>query len=88
MLINALQLADAEQKKELNRWLSAKEFDAEQKIVAITHIYNILGIDKLAQQKIEELFALSLQSLDQVKVADEKKAELRNFANKLLDRKY
>lgn len=88
MLINALQLADAEQKKELNRWLSAKEFDAEQKIAAITHIYNILGIDKLAQQKIEELFALSLQSLDQVKVADEKKAELRNFANKLLDRKY
>ena len=88
MLINALQLADAEQKKELNRWLSAKEFDAEQKIAAITHIYNILGIDKLAQQKIEKLFALSLQSLDQVKVADEKKAELRNFANKLLDRKY
>ena len=88
MLINALQLADAEQKKELNRWLSLKEFDAEQKIAAITHIYNILGIDKLAQQKIEELFALSLQSLDKVKVADEKKVELRNFANKLLDRKY
>ena len=88
MLINALQLADAEQKKELNRWLSLKEFDAEQKIAAITHIYNILGIDKLAQQKIEELFVLSLQSLDKVKVADEKKVELRNFANKLLDRKY
>lgn len=88
MLINALQLADAEQKKELNHWLSLKEFDAEQKIAAITHIYNILGIDKLAQQKIEELFALSLQSLDKVKVADEKKVELRNFANKLLDRKY
>ena len=88
MLINALQLADAEQKKELNRWLSLKEFDAEQKIAAITHIYNILGIDKLAQQKIEELFALSLQSLDKVKVADEKKVELCNFANKLLDRKY
>ena len=88
MLIKALQLADAEQKKELNRWLSLKEFDAEQKIAAITHIYNILGIDKLAQQKIEELFALSLQSLDKVKVADEKKVELHNFANKLLDRKY
>ncbi|MBR1521534.1 MAG: polyprenyl synthetase family protein [Bacteroidaceae bacterium] len=88
MLINALQLANAEQKAELDRWIAAKEFDAEQKIAAVTHIYNILGIDRLAQQKIEELFAISLQSLDKVKVADEKKAELRAFANKLLGRKY
>lgn len=88
MLINALQLADEDQKAELTRWISAESFNPEEKIAAVTHIYNNVGIDKLAQKKIEELFALSLQSLDKVKVAEEKKGELRAFANKLLGRKY
>lgn len=88
MLINALQLANTEQKAELDRWIATTDGDPNLKIAAITHIYNIIGIDRLAQQKIEALFAESLQSLDKVKVAEEKKAELYAFANKLLDRKY
>ncbi|MBQ6965425.1 MAG: polyprenyl synthetase family protein [Bacteroidaceae bacterium] len=88
MLINALQLANTEQKAELDRWIATTDGDPNLKIAAITHIYNIIGIDRLAQQKIEALFADSLQSLDKVKVAEEKKAELYAFANKLLDRKY
>ena len=88
MLINAYQRANQEQKAELDRLMSTQEFDSAEKIEAVTHIYNILGIDKLAQQKIEELFALSLQSLDKVKVDEAKKAELRAFANRLLGRKY
>ena len=88
MLINAYQRANQEQKEELDRWMNTQEFDSAEKVEAVTHIYNILGIDKLAQQKIEELFALSLQSLDKVKVDEAKKAELRAFANRLLGRKY
>lgn len=88
MLINALKLANAEQKAELTKWISATDFNAEEKISAVTHIYNNIGIDKLAQQKIEELFSVSLLSLQKVKVAEEKKAELRNFAFRLLGRKY
>lgn len=88
MLINAYQKANPEQKIELDKWILAETFDSDKKIAAITHIYNILGIDKLAQQKIEQLFAIALQSLDKVKVADEKKAELRLFANTLLGRRY
>lgn len=88
MLINAYQRANQEQKAELDRWMNTQEFDSAEKVEAVTHIYNILGIDKLAQQKIEELFALSLQSLDKVKVDEAKKAELRAFANRLLGRKY
>lgn len=88
MLINAYQRANQEQKAELDRWMNTQEFDSAEKIEAVTYIYNILGIDKLAQQKIEELFALSLQSLDKVKVDEAKKAELRAFANRLLGRKY
>lgn len=88
LFINAMQLANSEQKAELERWISTKNYDAQEKIAAVTHIYNIIGIEKLAQQKIKELFGIALQSLDKVKVADDKKAELRTFANKLLGRKY
>ena len=88
MLINAYLRADNAQKKELDCWIQSKDFNAEEKIAAVTHIYNILGIDKLAQQKIEELFAESLKSLDQVNVPEEKKNGLRLFANKLMGRKY
>lgn len=88
MLINALQRASAEQKAELDQWIATTDGDPSQKIKAVTHIYNILGIDKLAQQRIEELFAESLKSLDRVKVPEEKKTELRIFANKLMGRKY
>ncbi|MBO4673420.1 MAG: polyprenyl synthetase family protein [Bacteroidaceae bacterium] len=88
MLINAYQRADATQKAELDRWIQAESGHDEEKIAAVTHIYNVLGIGDLALQKIEELFAESLKSLNQVQVAEEKKAELRVFANKLLGRKY
>jgi geranylgeranyl diphosphate synthase type II len=88
MLINAYQRADETQKAELDRWIQTSNGSDEDKIAAVTHIYNILGIGELALQKIEELFAESLKSLDQVQVAEEKKTELRVFANKLLGRKY
>lgn len=88
MLINALRLANAEQKYELEKWISAENFIPEEKIAAVTHIYNNIGIDKLAQRKIEDLFSESLLSLEKVKVTDDKKAELRNFAFRLLGRKY
>ena len=88
LLINAYQRADDAQKAELDRWVSAQAYEPAEKIAAVTHLYTVLGIDQLAQQKIEELFAESLKSLDQVKVSEEKKAELRLFANKLMGRKY
>lgn len=88
LLINAYQRADEAQKAELDRWVNAQTFEPAEKIAAVTHLYTILGIDKLAQQKIEELFAESLKSLDQVKVPEEKKTQLRLFANKLMGRKY
>lgn len=88
MLIQAYLHTDSTQKAELDHWMNVKDFNPEEKIAAVTHLYNILSIDKLAQQKIEDIFAESLKSLNRVKVAEEKKAELRLFANKLMGREY
>lgn len=88
MLIQAYLHADSTQKAELDHWMNVKDFNPEEKIAAVTHLYNILSIDKLAQQKIEDIFAESLKSLNRVKVTEEKKIELRLFANKLMGREY
>lgn len=88
MLINALQMATPTQKEELTKWITASEFDADAKIAAVTKLYTEIGIDKLAKEKIEQMFAKSLESLDKVNVAEEKKTELRAFAAKLLGRQY
>lgn len=88
LLITAYKLANNEQKKELDKWIHSSDFNPEEKIAAVTHIYNILDVSRLIQSMIEEQFAISLQSLDKIKVAEEKKAELKWFALKLMGRKY
>lgn len=88
LLINALNNAKPEQKAQLEAWINKAEFDAEEKVQAVTALYNAIGIPELAQKKVESLFAQSLESLDKVNVPEEKKAQLRAFANKLLGRKY
>lgn len=88
LLINALNNAKPEQKAQLEAWINKAEFDAEEKVQAVTALFNAIGIPELAQKKVESLFAQSLESLDKVNVPEEKKTQLRAFANKLLGRKY
>ena len=88
LLIQALNHANPQQKAELETWLSKTDADPDEKIAAITHIYNSIGIPALTQQCIETLFAESLKSLEQVNLPETRKAALRTFAQKLLGRKY
>ena len=46
MLINALNRANAFQREELTRWISATDFDKQEKIAAVTRLYNEIGIDR------------------------------------------
>lgn len=88
MLINAFNHADAHQRSELQRWTDAKAFDAQEKIAAVTQLYNEIGVDKLAQQKIAQYFEQSRKYLDAVQVADDRKAELRTYAERMMKRKF
>ena len=88
MLINAFNLANGEQKKELEKWVNAQDFDREEKVEAVTRLYNEIGIDKLAQEKIAYYFENSKKYLDAVKVDAARKEELRNYAQKMMKRQY
>lgn len=88
MLINACNLANDEQRKELNHWLSLKDFNAQDKIDAVTRLYNEIGIDKLAQSKMEYYYEQSRKFLDAVNIPETRKAELKNYAAQMMKRKY
>jgi len=88
MLINAYNLANENQRKELSFWVEKKDFDALQKIEAITRLYNEIGIDKLAMDKISYYFEESKKYLQRVNVSDERKTMLKDYANWMLKRKY
>ena len=88
MLINAFNKANAAQREELTRWVSARDFDRNEKVDAVTRLYNEIGIDQLAQDKIAYYFAQSKKYLDAVNVPEEKKEELRKYAQKMMKRQY
>lgn len=88
MLINAFNRADQQQRSELERWISAKEFDRDEKIAAVTRLYNEIGVDRLAQEKINLYFEESRKYLAAISVADERKAELTAYAQRMMKRQY
>lgn len=88
MLINAFNLADEAQRAELQKWVNAEEFDRKEKVAAVTRLYNEIGIDKMAQDKIAYYFEQSKKYLDAVSVPAERKEELAKYAQKMMKRQY
>lgn len=86
MLINALRQAKEDQHRELVGWLSRSDYDPEEKIHAVTALYDAIGIRSLAEQKINAYFETALQSLEQVALTAERKQPLRDLATSLLGR--
>lgn len=88
MLINAYNHANAAQRAELDRWISATDFDRDEKVKAVTRLYNEIGVDKLAQEKIASCFEQSKAYLDTVKVNESRKQKLRQYVERLMNRKF
>lgn len=87
MLINAFNRSEGETRRELERWISAKDFDREEKFRAVIAIYNKLGIDRLAEEKIRQYFDESRGYLDRISVSPERKQVLREYTERMMNRK-
>jgi geranylgeranyl diphosphate synthase type II len=80
MLINAMRLSDN------HDWLYADYATPEEKIATVMGIYNSLGIDKLAIAKIDAYYAEALEILASINLPEERKAQLKNYASKMMMR--
>ena len=86
MLINAFNRANDAQLKELQKWCSGEKFDRKEKVAAVTHLYDEIGIRQLCEAKIEYYFEESKKWLDKVSVPEERKAHLRAYINQMMKR--
>lgn len=86
LLLNALCLANSEQKSELQNWINQNNANRELKVAAVTRIYNELGVKQLSQQKMEDYYKKAINHLNQVKLEPEQKTNLLLIAQKMMNR--
>lgn len=88
LLINALERSAEKQKQELLVWIETDDPDPEEKIGAVTAIYNMADIRSLTEKKIDSYFRKAMDILDEIPVEDVVKQPLTGLANKMLTRKH
>jgi geranylgeranyl diphosphate synthase type II len=86
MLINAFNLANEKQRSELSKWIDAQVFERNEKVQAVTTLYDEIGIRQLCEQKIDFYYEKALHYLEKVKVSEERKSELRAYAAAMMKR--
>jgi geranylgeranyl diphosphate synthase type II len=88
LLIKALELANAEQTAELNKWIAATEFDNQQKVEAITTIYSAVQVKQHAETTMHNYADKAFEALEKINLPEENKQYLRDFADGLMVREY
>ena len=86
MLINALLHASDSQRRELQRWVGCKDCDPDEKIQAVTALYTKIGVDRMAQQRMDAYYAEAESCLNEVALPEERKQMLRGIAKELMGR--
>jgi len=86
LLLKAFELADQQQKHDLENWVTLKEFDNTQKVEAVTGIYNALAIRLHAENEMETHANKAFEALEAINLPDGSKQYLRYFADGLLVR--
>ena len=84
MLISALNRADDKQRKELEQWISTKDFNRAEKVRAVTSLYDQIGIRQLCEEKIKHYFDESRKSLDLIQLPAERKQMLSDYMDELM----
>ena len=86
MLINALNRSNEEQRKELQKWIDAKNPDRQEKVSAVTRIYDEIGIRQLCEKKMDEYYNEALQYLAKINVDEDRKTEFKAYAAEMMKR--
>ncbi len=89
LLINALGRALPADRERLERWMEKEEgtYAPEEKIAAVTELYDKIGIRALCDGKIRFYFNRAHEILDKINLPGERKAPLWEMAQSLLSRK-
>ncbi|TSJ39333.1 polyprenyl synthetase family protein [Mucilaginibacter corticis] len=88
LLLKSLELANADQVAELNKWIDAKQFDNQEKVKAVTTIYNDLQVKDHAETAMQTYAEKAFDALEKINLPEQNKQYLRKFADSLMVREY
>ena len=86
LLIKALEGADAQQRAELEKWIAATDYVPEEKIRAVTELYDAIGVRSMCSDLINVYFEEAGVLLEQVDLPSGKKNALWQYALSLMGR--
>lgn len=86
LLIKALKNSNTEQRKELFNWITAEQFDSDEKVEAVKKIYDELNIKIISEKLIEKYYLTSLDYLSSINVPEYRKKELLELSENLMNR--
>lgn len=86
LLIKAKELANPSQLKKLEKWYGNKKGNEDRKIREVVEIFRDLGIDLYIRELVCEYSYKALNTLDLIDVPADRKQELINFTNQLINR--
>ena len=85
LLINALQSADEATKQRLIAWMN-EDNKPQEKIAAVTAIYNELNIDQKCKEAIDFYHTSAMENLNNITLSEDRKLELKQLMQKLMHR--
>ncbi len=86
LLIKSLELAQGISKRELEKWMSYKNFDPLEKVKSVTSLYNHLDIERLTKEQINYYFDLGLDAFNKIKIKKERRKDLLSISSFLMNR--
>ena len=87
MLINAVNRANPEQRRQLLQWIEARHFDRNEKVQAVTALYDQIGIQQLCEQRINYYFNECRKYLAKVNVDEQRKQMLLSYTDEMMKRR-
>lgn len=86
LLLKALELSDADTQKIIQDWINKEHFDVNDKIQAITGIYNRLSVREITERCIDEFYQSALNIYDEIELDPEVKTGLLQLAGMIMNR--
>jgi geranylgeranyl diphosphate synthase type II len=86
LLLKAMDMADRYKKEELQLWMHTTDVDPVEKVASVKAIYEYLGVKALAETEMQKFYEKSLLHLNEIPCNQNKKDQLKFFAENLMQR--
>lgn len=86
LMLNALELAQGNEKETLVDWIKREVFEPSQKVSAVKEIYNTLEVRQHTESVMNRYYEAAIANLSSLSLTDEKKAPLYVLAEQIFER--